>query len=397
MNLKTLRAAENLRDKRVLVRVDFNTPLADGEVSNDTRIRVSLPTIEFLLEAGAKVILLTHLGRPKGVVSDNLRLDPVAKKLSEILKTPVKKLNDCVGEEVEAEIAKMKDREVVLLENTRFHSDEKENNPDFVEQLARLGDVFVDDAFGVAHREHASNFGLAKALPSFAGFSLEKEIQNLSAILEHPKKPLVLVLGGAKIDTKIGVLRKFVELADTILLGGGIANTFLAAQGFEIGASLYEKEKLETAREILKSAKELDCELVLPSDLVCVKSDAELSGNPGTETLKIDQISPNLKALDLGAESIQNFSGIIQKAGTVVWNGPVGLFENAAFAHGTRAVVEACVATSADTILGGGDTLAALAQFKVPIEKFTHVSTGGGAMLEFLENKKMPAIDILKK
>ena len=390
--MRTIRDAENLSGQRVLVRVDFNTPIKNSAVANDARIRVSLSTIEFLRAAGAKIILLAHLGRPGNSVDENLRLDPIAAKLSELLEVPVKKLDDCVGDSVESEIQKMQSGEIILLENTRFHSGEKKNDPEFVANLARLGDIFVDDAFGVAHREHASNFGIAQILPSFAGFALEKEVQNLSAISENPKKPLVVILGGAKIDSKIGVLRKFVELADTILLGGGIANTFLAAQNFEVGASLFEPEKISTAREICALAKKFHCEIILPSDAICAP---DFDSAP-TE-LSIDKISPEQKILDIGAESIQKFSAEIHSAKMVVWNGPVGLFENSKFENGTHAIVSACEKTAADTILGGGDTLAALAQFEVPLEKFTHVSTGGGAMLEFLERKKMPAIAILEK
>ena len=390
--MRTIRDAENLSEKRVLLRVDFNCPLKNSAVANDARIRVSVPTIEFLQKSGAKIILLAHLGRPKNSPDENLRLGPVAEKLSEILKMPVKKLDDCVGNFVESEIQKMKNGEIILLENTRFHSGEKTNDPEFAKNLSALGDIFVDDAFGVAHREHASNFGVAQILPSFAGFALEKEIASLSAILENPKKPLVVILGGAKIDSKIGVLRRFTELADTILLGGGIANTFLAAQNFAVGASLCEPEKFETAREILALAEKFHCEILLPSDAVCAPD-----FDSPTSELPIDKISDSQKILDIGAESIRKFSAKIQSAKMVVWNGPVGLFENSKFENGTREIIAACEKTSADTVLGGGDTLAALAQFEIPLEKFTHVSTGGGAMLEFLERKKMPAIEILEK
>jgi len=392
VNLRTIRDVENLFGKRVLVRVDFNTPIKNSEVSNDTRIRVSLPTIKFLQKAGAKIILLAHLGRPENCVDENLRLDPVARKLSELLKFPVKKLDDCIGDFVEAEIEKMKNNEIILLENTRFYSGEKNNDIGFAKNLARLGDIFVNDAFGVVHREHASNFGVAKILPSFAGFSLGKEVQNLSVVLENPKKPLVVILGGAKIDTKIGVLRKFVELADIILLGGGIANTFLAAEGVEVGASLFEIEKFETTREIIALAKKLNCKIILPSDAICAP-DFESS----VVKFSVDAIPAEQKILDIGTESVRQFSIEIQNAKMVVWNGPVGLFENSKFENGTHAIIEACEKTTAETILGGGDTLAALAKFEVPLEKFTHVSTGGGAMLEFLENKKIPALEILKK
>ncbi|MFH0776210.1 MAG: phosphoglycerate kinase [Patescibacteria group bacterium] len=390
--MRGLSSAGDLAGKRVLVRVDFNVPIENGLVGEDARIRAALPTIDFLRRAGAKLILLSHLGRPKGLPDPQLRLDPVAARLTELLQVPVKKLDDCIGSSIESAVAQMRNGELVLLENTRFHPGEKKNDPEFVAQLARLGDLFVNDAFGAAHRAHASNFGLAQVLPSFAGLSLEKEVESLSAILENPKKPLVLILGGAKIDTKIGVLQKFAELAETILLGGGLANTFLAAQGFGVGASLFEPDKLELAREILKLAEKFACQIVLPSDALCAPD-----FNSPAQKFSTTAIPNGQKILDLGERAIHDFVAIIQKAGMVVWNGPVGLFEKENFAKGSRAIAEACAASSADTILGGGDTLAALTQFQIPAEKFTHVSTGGGAMLEFLEGKKMPALEILEK
>lgn len=397
MKLRSIREVKDLKGKRVLVRVDFNVPIQDGKVSNDVRIKVSLPTIEFLLKEKAKVIILSHLGRPKGKVDENLRLNPVAEKLEELLKVSVKKLDDCVGGGVAAEIKKMQEGEVMLLENTRFHSAEKDNERNFVKQIASLGDVFVNDAFGVAHRKHASNFGVAEKLPAYAGLSLIKEVEALSQILEEPQKPLVLVLGGAKIDTKIGVLKKFSQIADTILLGGGLANTFLAAEGFEVGASLCEKDKLETAKEILAAANQNSCELVLPSDAVCLDASEEISENSQISTFPVDAIPASMKILDLGVKSIQQFSEIIRKAKMVVWNGPVGLFEFGPFEEGSKKIAVVCEQTSAVTILGGGDTIAALEKFQISFQKFTHVSTGGGAMLEFLEGKKLSAIEILQQ
>jgi len=397
MKLKTIHEAKDLKGKRVLLRVDFNTPIKDGKVSNNTRIQVSLSTIEFLTKAGAKVIILSHLGRPKGEVAEELRLNPVAAELEKLLKKKVKKLDDCIGEKVEAEIGKMKEGEVVMLENTRFHAEEKENESGFVEQLAKLGDLFVNDAFGVAHRAHASNFGIAEKLPAYAGLSLEREIGELSKVLENPEKPLVLVLGGAKIDSKIGVLKKFCKLADTILLGGGIANTFLAAEGFEVGESLYEEDRIELAQDILMEAEQNNCKFVLPNDVVCIDGADEISDKSKTVTIRADTIPYNMKALDIGERSAKQFAQIIQQAKMVLWNVPVGLFEFTPFSKGTKAIAEACSTTSASTILGGGDTIAAIDKFKMPTEKFTHVSTGGGAMLEFLENKKMPAIELLQQ
>jgi len=396
VKLKTIREAKKLKGARVLLRVDFNVPLKDGKVVDDSRIRASLPTIEFLRKAGAKIILLSHLGRPKGKIVDELRLDPVARKLGEILKCKIKKTDDCVGSEVEKIVEKLEEGDVLLLENTRFHPEEKENNSEFVKQLAKLGDLFVNDAFGVAHRAHASSFGIAEFLPAAAGFLLEKETSELARVFENPAKPLVLVLGGAKIDTKIGVLKKFSELANTILLGGGIANTFLAAEGFEVGESLREPDKADLAREILNLANSHGCEFVLPEDVVCVDSNEELSNQPKTFAFRADAIPPNMKILDIGETTARRFSEIIKKAGMVVWNGPVGLFEIKLFEAGTKAIAQACAETSATTILGGGDTIAALKKFKIPAKKFTHISTGGGAMLEFLEGQELPGIQILK-
>lgn len=397
MKLKTIRDAGNLKGKRVLLRVDFNTPIKDGVVTNNTRIQAALPTLQFLIESGAKIIILSHLGRPKGKVVEELRLDPVAAELGTLLKTEVKKLNDCVGAEVEKEVSELKEGEVLLLENTRFHEQEKKNEEHFVSQLASLGDVFVHDAFGVAHRAHASSFGIAQKLPAFAGFSLEKEVEALSQIIEDPKKPLVLILGGAKIDTKIGVLKKFCQLADTIILGGGIANTFLAAEGFEVGESLYEQDKTELAQEILMDAMNQNCKIVLPNDVVCMDAAEEISENSKTLTLRADAIPHTMKALDVGERSGRQFAEIIKKAAMVVWNGPVGLFEYAPFAGGSQAVAQACLDTEAETILGGGDTIAAIDAFDMPVAKFSHVSMGGGAMLEFLEGKALPGVEIIRK
>ena len=397
MKLRSIREVKDLKGKRVLVRVDFNVPIKDGKVANDARIRVSLSTIEFLLKEKAKVIILSHLGRPKGKIDERLRLNPVAEKLEELLKVSVKKLDDCVGGGVAAEIEKMQEGEIILLENTRFHSAEKENERNFVKQIASLGDLFANDAFGVAHRKHASNFGVAEKLPAYAGFSLVREVETLSRILEEPQKPLVFVLGGAKIDTKIGVLKKFSQIADTILLGGGLANTFLAAEGFEVGQSLCEKDKLEIAKEILAEADQNGCKFILPSDAVCLAASEEISENSQTTTFSVNAIPASMKILDIGEKSTQQFSEIIEKSKMVVWNGPVGLFELAPFEAGSKKIASACAQTSAVTILGGGDTIAALEKFKISFQKFTHVSTGGGAMLEFLEGKKMPAIEILQQ
>lgn len=396
MKLKTIRDIA-VKNKRVLVRADFNVPLVNGKVSDDTRIRQALPTIKFLLEQNAKIILLSHLGRPHGRVVAELRLDPVAERLTKLLKIKVQKLDDCVGPEVQKKVSELKNGEILLLENTRFHSQETENEKNFANELASYGDIFIQDAFGVVHRAHASTVGVALRLPSAVGLLVEKEIAALTQLFEQPKKPLVLVIGGAKIDTKIGVLRKFIEKADTILLGGGLANTFLAAEGFEVGASLHESSKIELARELLLEAKAANCELVLPEDAVCADVDAELNATTPALDLRVDALPFNLKILDIGARTQSRYSEIIKRAGTVVWNGPVGLFECFPFAGGTKAIAEACASAEATTLLGGGDTLEALMCLDIPIQKFTHISTGGGAMLKFLEGKELPALAAVEK
>ncbi len=387
----------DVKGKRVLVRVDFNVSLDKGKVVDDTRIREALPTIQYLIKKQAKVILLSHLGRPKGEVVEKYRLDPVAKSLEKLLKQKIQKVNDCIGPEVQQTVENLKAGEVLLLENTRFHSVETENEPAFAAELASFGDFFVQEAFGVVHRDHASVTGIARLLPTVAGFLLQKEIVELSKLFKNPKKPLVLVIGGAKIDTKIGVLKQFLPLADTILLGGGLANTFLAAKGFEIGESLYEEDKLEIAQDILMEATELGDKLILPSDLIC--SDAAEKPNDQTSTVDIhaDAVSCDLSIYDIGVETQRQYAEIIQSAGTVIWNGPVGYFEKAPFAAGTKTIAEACVITKALTFLGGGDTVTALKQLQISADKFTHVSTGGGAMLEFLEGKQLPGLKVLQK
>jgi len=392
MQLQTIQDID-VAGKRVLVRVDFNVPLEDGQITDSTRIEQALPTIQYLNSQGAKVILLSHLGRPKGQVVDELRLDPVATKLAELLGHPIKKLDDCFGEVVQAELKTLKAGEVALLENTRFHAGEMANDPAFAKELAALGDIFVQEAFGAVHRAHASTVGIAELLPTVAGLLVAREVTVLSQIFEDPKRPLVLVTGGAKIDTKLGVLQTFASIADTVLLGGGIANTFLAAEGFEVGESLHEPDMLETAREIIMTAGE--DRIVLPSDVVAADAAEELSDSTPTVDIHSDGLPHTMRMLDIGAESQSAYVDIIQSAGTVIWNGPVGLYEKKPFAAGTRAIAEAAAAIKATTILGGGDTLDAIRRFGIPVDQFTHVSTGGGAMLEFLEGKELPGIAVI--
>lgn len=383
--------------KRVLVRVDFNVPLSGGKVADDTRIRQALPTIKYLLKEKARIILLSHLGRPKGEIREELRLDPVAQRLEKLLKVKIHKVNDCVGQAVNTAVSELKEGEILLLENTRFHIEETENNPAFAAELASYGDVFVQEAFGVIHRDHASVTGVAKLLPSVSGLLMKKEIDILGELFLKPKKPLVLVVGGAKIDTKIGVIRQFLSLADTILLGGGLANTFLAAEGYDIGESFHEPDKVEIAQEILMEAEAQGNRIILPTDAVCADADIKPADNTPAIDLKIDSILLNLKIYDIGLETSKKFVEIIESAGTVIWNGPVGYFEKKPFSAGTRVIAEACASSKAVTLLGGGDTIKALSQFEIPVDKFTHVSTGGGAMLEFLEGKKLPGLEVLRK
>lgn len=393
MPLKTLNNLD-VAGKRVFVRVDFNVPLAAGVVGDDTRIREALPTIEQLIKAGATVILGSHLGRPKGKVVAEYSLAPVAKHLEKLLKLPVIMAPDCVGAEVKKLINELPRGGVLLLENLRFHAEEEKNDSAFAKELAALADVFVQEAFGTAHRAHASTAGIADYLPAAAGILLTREIKALDGIFAQPKRPLVFIMGGAKIDTKIGVLNRFIDVADTILLGGGIANTFLAAEGFEVGGSLYEPDKVELAREILLRGGD---KIVLPTDVIAADGDAIPSDTTPTVDVHIESLPFNMKIYDIGTETRRTFAEIIASAGTVVWNGPVGYFEKKPFSGGTRLIAESSATTKAETILGGGDTLEALTRFGIAQDKFTHVSTGGGAMLEFLEGKALPGIEVVRK
>ncbi len=385
---KTVRDVE-VEGKRVLVRVDFNVPLTEGRVADDTRIRAALPTINYLLQHEAKVILMSHLGRPKGKVVDELRLDPVAERLSELVDRPVRKLDDCVGPEVEAAVARMQPGDVFLLENTRFHPEEKSNAPAFAEKLASLADVFVNDAFGAAHRAHASVVGVAEYLPSVAGFLMEKEIAFLGQALAAPEHPFVAILGGAKISSKIGVIDNLLTRVDGLLIGGGMANTFLKAQGHEIGQSLVEDDSLDVARERLERAGE---RLVLPVDVVIAdRFDAEAD----SKVMPVDQVPEDLRILDIGPETVELFKRKLAGARTVVWNGPMGVFEFPRFAEGTFAIARFLADLEATTIVGGGDVVAAVGRAGVA-DRIAHVSTGGGASLEFLEGKPLPGVAALE-
>lgn len=391
MKLRTLSDIAELEGKKVLVRVDFNVPInKQGEVQDDTRIRAAIPTIEYLRKKGAKIILISHLGRPTaGELEEHLRLNHVAHKLSEILDMPVKKMDTVLGESVKNCISEMKNGELVMLENIRSHSEEKKCEDWFVEELAELGDIFVSDAFGTAHRHHASTCGLAEKLPAYAGLLIEKEIAALSPLLKECEKPLTMIFGGAKIDTKIGVIKNFIDKADHFLIGGGIANTFLYAQGHNVGASLCEEDKKETALEILEKGGE---KVVLPSDVVV---STEISDTAEAQTVSAKEVYGEMKILDIGANAAKEFCEIIKKSKTVIWNGPVGLYEFPQFKKGTETIAKCLSELDCTAILGGGDTADSVKRFGIAKEQFTHISTGGGAAIEFLEGKVLPGIKCL--
>jgi len=392
MGLRTIRDVD-VQGKRVLVRVDFNVPIENGKVLDDWRLRATLPTIRYLTERGAKVILLSHLGRPKGKRDEQFSLRPVAQRLSELLGQPVQFADDCVGEVAEQGVARLQAGEVLLLENLRFHAGEEANDDSFAQQLARLGDVFVNDAFGAAHRAHASVHAITKFLPSYAGLLMEREVTHLSRLLEAPEKPFVAVLGGAKVSDKIGVIRNLLTKVDALLIGGAMAFTFLKAQGYETGKSLVEADKLDLANALLGEAREKGVELVLPVDVVVAESDAE---DAATQVVPVTAIPADKAGYDIGPETANLFAERIRTAKTVFWNGPMGRFERTPFKAGTKAIAEALAQCSGTTVVGGGETAAAAFEFGIA-DKVTHVSTGGGAALELLEGRELPGIAVLKE
>jgi phosphoglycerate kinase len=390
MAKKTIRDVD-VQGKRVLMRVDFNVPMQDGTITDDKRIRAALPTIKHAIEAGGKVILMSHLGRPKGKPDDAFRLDPVAKRLSELLGQPVQKVDDCIGADVEQAVAKLEPGDVLLLENVRFYAQETDNDPEFAKALAALGDIFVNDAFGTAHRAHASTTGVADYLPAVSGFLMEKELEFLGGAVEDPKRPFVAILGGAKVKDKIAVIESLLNKVDTLIIGGGMAYTFLKAQGYEVGNSLLDGERLEFCRSIMAKAEEKGVELLLPVDVVAAK---EYGPDAEHKVVSSREMPADWEGLDIGPETAKRFSAAVKDAGTVVWNGPMGVFEFEAFAKGTLSVAQALADSSAVTIIGGGDSAAAVEQMGLA-DKMTHVSTGGGASLEFLEGKVLPGVAAL--
>jgi phosphoglycerate kinase len=387
MNKRSVRDLD-VRDKRVLVRVDFNVPVKDGQVTDDTRIRRALPTIRYLLEEGARPILISHLGRPKGEPDPKYAMDPVAARLKELLGESVVKLDAAVGPEVEEALDDWDGRGVVLLENSRFYPGETKNDPGFADQLAALADLYVNDAFGAAHRAHATTVGVAERLPAAAGLLMEEEIDYLDKVLEDPERPFVAILGGAKVSDKLGVIRSLLETADSLLIGGAMGFTFFKAQGYEIGNSLVEEDYLNEAKRLMEEAGD---RLVLPVDVVVAEAMEE---GAESETVAVDGIPSGKMGLDIGPETVALFEGHISGASTIFWNGPMGVFEIDAFAKGTEGVARAVAESGATSVVGGGDSVAAVNKLGLE-DRMSHISTGGGASLEYVEGKELPGIAVL--
>lgn len=395
MNKKTIRDIQ-VSGKRVLVRVDFNVPLdAQLHITDDTRIKAAIPTIQYLLDQGAAVILMSHLGRPKGQAVDSMRLTPVAQRLGELLGRPVQMAADCVGPEVEALAKALQPGQVLLLENLRFHKEEEKNDLDFAGQLASLGEIYVNDAFGTAHRAHASTEGVTHYLPGVAGFLMEKEINFLGSALENPRRPFAAIIGGAKVSDKIAVLERLINMVDILLIGGGMANTFLKAEGYEIGDSLFEEGKVDVARDLLAKAHQRNLKFLLPTDVVIAD---RFAADATSKVVAIDQVSQGWRIMDIGPATIATFSQALEGAQTIVWNGSLGVAEMPAFARGTDALIGILAERTKDgatTIIGGGDSAAAVDQAGAA-DQMTHVSTGGGASLELLEGRVLPGVAALQ-
>ncbi len=383
----------DVRSRRVLVRVDYNVPLdAQGNVSDDKRITASLPTINYLLEQGARIILCSHLGRPKGEVKKEFSLAPVAKRLKELLpNVNIYFASDCIGEEAQQKAAALKDGEILLLENLRFHKEEEKNDPEFAKKLASLAEIYVSDAFGTVHRAHASTAGVAAYLPAVAGFLIGKELSIMGGALENPERPFVAILGGAKVADKIGVITNLLNKCDTLLIGGGMAYTFFKAMGYEIGDSLLDAESIDLAKQLMETAKEKGVKLLLPVDTVVAKA---FAADAEHMTVASNAIPAGWQGLDIGEKTRELFAAEIKNAKTVIWNGPMGVFEFPEFAKGTEAVAKACAECGGTTIIGGGDSASAVKKLGYA-DKMTHISTGGGASLEFLEGKVLPGVAAL--
>ena len=392
-NIKTIDELDGA-GKRALVRVDFNVPVKDGVVTDDTRIRAALPTIEKLVGDGARVILMSHLGRPAGTgFEEAYTLRPAALRLSELLGKPVAFATDTVGEDARAKAASLRGGDVLVLENLRFDKREKKNDPAFCAELAALGEVYVNDAFGTAHRAHASTAGVAALLPAYAGYLMQREVGTLTGMLDDPKRPFVAILGGSKVSDKIKVIDALIDKCDTLIIGGGMCFTFLASKGLSVGTSLMEEDWIERAGEMIAKAEERGVDLLLPVDVICADKFAE---DAATKAVPVDAIPDDMMGLDIGAGTAALYGDAIKKAVTVFWNGPMGVFEMDAFAAGTKAVAEAVAANeAADTIIGGGDSVAAVNKFGLA-DKMTFISTGGGASMELVQGEKLPGVEALK-
>ena len=392
MVLNTIKEAD-LKGKRVVIRVDFNVPVKEGVVKDATRIKAALPTIKYILDEGASLVVMSHFGRPKGQKNPDFSMAPIAKEFEKLLGRPVKLAKDVIGPEVEAEVKALKAGEVLLLENVRFYKEEEGNDPEFAKTLASYGDIYCNDAFGTAHRAHASTEGVSHYLPSYAGFLIEKEVKFMAPLLENPEKPFVAVIGGSKVSSKITVLESLVKTCDTIVIGGGMAYTFLNVLGKEIGKSLFEADYIETAKAFLAKAAEKGVKVILPVDHVCAAEFAE-----NAEPVLVDDVNipSDLMGMDIGPKTVALIVEEIKKAKSVVWNGPMGVFEFEAFSKGTGEVAKALADSNATSVVGGGDSVAAINKFGLA-DKISHVSTGGGASLEFLEGKTLPGIKALEK
>ncbi|WP_054951282.1 phosphoglycerate kinase [Numidum massiliense] len=378
----------DVHGKRVFCRVDFNVPLEDGRITDDTRIRAALPTIQYLVERGAKVVLASHLGRPKGQVVEQLRLTPVAHRLQELLGKDVQKVDEAIGEAVQQKVAALSEGDVLLLENVRFYPGEEKNDDELARAFAALGDVFVNDAFGAAHRAHATTAGIAKYLPAVAGLLLEKELDVLGKSLDKPERPFTAIIGGAKVKDKIGVIDNLLDKVDNLIIGGGLAYTFVKAKGLDIGNSLLEEDKIDLAKQFMEKAKERGVRFYMPVDAVVAD---RFAPDAETKVVAIEEIPADMEALDIGPKTADTYSEVVKKSQLVIWNGPMGVFEFDAFAKGTNAVAQAMADTVATTIIGGGDSAAAVEKAGLA-DQMTHISTGGGASLEFMEGKALPGV-----
>jgi 3-phosphoglycerate kinase len=388
MNKKSIRDVAELAGKRVFVRVDFNVPIENGSITDDKRIRETLPTINYLIEKGAKVILASHLGRPKGEVVEELRHTASAVRLSELLGKPVAKANEAIGAAVEAQIAAMNNGDVLLLENVRFYPGEEKNDPELAKAFASLADLFVNDAFGAAHRAHASTEGIAHYLPAVSGLLMERELEVLGKALHNPERPFTAIVGGSKVKDKIAVIDKMIDIADNIIIGGGLSYTFFKAQGHEIGKSLLDESKLDLVLEFIEKAKKLGKNLYLPVDIVVTD---DFSPTANTQIVDVNGIPSDWEGIDIGPKTRELYADVIKNSKLVVWNGPMGVFEIEPFSHGTRAVAKATAETSAYTVIGGGDSAAAAEKFGLA-DQMDFISTGGGASLEFMEGKQLPGV-----